>query len=234
MLQIHAGEGSIHITCTVRNQYAGRRYHGHRTRHSPKNDDAHIRAVRTGKPSGARARGVGIGLALTKNLVEITAAPFRHRSAKMVRGVSLRYHCQLTLWLPQRRAKHPLPHPYPSGRSHLTVDDNIEAALSLQKLLSIKGHTVTVAFDGNSALTRVRESEPDVVLLDIGLPDMTGYEVAAHIREFDSRPFIVALSGLRTRSGPTPLPPCRFRPPPYETCLACRYRTGTARKLTST
>ena len=64
----------------------------------------------------------------------------------------------------------------------LVVDDNIDAANSLAALLSQGGHAVDAVHDGQSALDAVARSAPDVVLLDIGLPDMDGYEVARRIR----------------------------------------------------
>jgi CheY-like chemotaxis protein len=76
-------------------------------------------------------------------------------------------------------------------RRILIVDDNIDAANSLAALLSQGGHVVAAAHDGQSAVESVEESAPDVVLLDIGLPGMDGYEVARRIRQ------LPAGSGIR-------------------------------------
>jgi CheY-like chemotaxis protein len=76
------------------------------------------------------------------------------------------------------------------------VDDNRDAAETLAELVSMLGHDVDVAFDGPSALRLAEEHRPDLVLCDIGLPGMDGYEVARHLREragADVR--LVALSG---------------------------------------
>ena len=79
----------------------------------------------------------------------------------------------------------------------LVVDDNVDAADAIGTLLSLNGFTVETAHDPHSAMERAIESDPDVVLLDIGLPGMTGYELA---REFSSHPVVsraklIALTG---------------------------------------
>jgi CheY-like chemotaxis protein len=65
----------------------------------------------------------------------------------------------------------------------LAVDDNRDSADSMAMLLRLWGHEVQVAYDGPSALTLAQEHKPEVVLLDLGLPKMTGYEVARRLRE---------------------------------------------------
>jgi CheY-like chemotaxis protein len=80
--------------------------------------------------------------------------------------------------------------------SILVVDDNETAAKALQKLLNLRGHTVTTAFSGEEALILIPDTEPQVVLMDIGLPDMTGYEVAQKLRqEKQYEGTLVALTG---------------------------------------
>ena len=69
-----------------------------------------------------------------------------------------------------------------SPRRVLIVDDNVDAAESLRMLLELSGHTVAVEYGGAAALDAVESFRPDVVLLDIGLPDVDGYEVAREIR----------------------------------------------------
>jgi CheY-like chemotaxis protein len=69
-----------------------------------------------------------------------------------------------------------------SSRRVLVVDDNRDATETLELLLQLWGHDVRSAYDGDEALSRFQEFQPDVVLLDIGLPGMSGYEVARHIR----------------------------------------------------
>src|SRR5262249_55406724 len=67
-------------------------------------------------------------------------------------------------------------------RRVLVVDDNVDAAESTAMLLPFLGHLVEVAYDGPSALFAVRDFQPEIVLLDIGLPGMSGYEVARQLR----------------------------------------------------
>lgn len=82
-------------------------------------------------------------------------------------------------------------------RRILVVDDNDDAAQSTALLLRLDGHEVRVARDGASALEVVGEFRAEVVLLDIGLPDMDGYEVARRIRALPDQgaTLVVALSG---------------------------------------
>jgi two-component system CheB/CheR fusion protein len=79
----------------------------------------------------------------------------------------------------------------------LVVDDNPDAAEIMAMLLSASGHQVYCAADGPSALEAAREHAPEVVLLDIGLPGMNGYELATRLRELalPHRPHLVAITG---------------------------------------
>ena len=70
----------------------------------------------------------------------------------------------------------------PRIRSILVVDDNVDAAESLAELLKAWGYEVTVAHDGPAALAALQDTLPDIALLDIGMPAMDGYELAAHLR----------------------------------------------------
>lgn len=79
----------------------------------------------------------------------------------------------------------------------LVVDDNHDSALSLAMMLSIMGHETRTAHDGESAVTTAESFLPDVVLLDIGLPKLNGYEVAQRIREqaWGASMFLIAVTG---------------------------------------
>ena len=79
----------------------------------------------------------------------------------------------------------------------LVVDDNVDAAQSLARLLEMTGHEVRLAYDGLSAVQAVVDCQPDVVLLDIGLPGLDGFEVAQQIRQQAalSKIVLVALTG---------------------------------------
>jgi two-component system CheB/CheR fusion protein len=77
------------------------------------------------------------------------------------------------------------------------VDDNRDAAGTLAVLMGLEGHEVTTAFDGATALTEAARVHPQLVLLDIGMPGMNGYEVAHELRarEATKSTVIVALTG---------------------------------------
>jgi CheY-like chemotaxis protein len=79
----------------------------------------------------------------------------------------------------------------------LVVDDNHDSALSMAMMLSIMGHETRTAHDGESAVTTAESFLPDVVLLDIGLPKLNGYEVAQRIREkpWGVSMFLIAVTG---------------------------------------
>jgi CheY-like chemotaxis protein len=79
----------------------------------------------------------------------------------------------------------------------LVVDDNVDLARGLARLLQIRGHDVQVAHDGPTGLDKAKKSKPEVVLLDIGLPGMDGYQVAAHLRQEETvkDATLIAISG---------------------------------------
>src|SRR5579871_4063609 len=79
----------------------------------------------------------------------------------------------------------------------LIVEDDTETAEMLARFLQRKGHAVQIAPDGRSAFTALETWEPDVALIDIGLPDIDGYQVARHIhqRPTEKRPLLVAITG---------------------------------------
>ncbi len=77
----------------------------------------------------------------------------------------------------------------------LIVDDNEDAAYGLGKLLTLRGNTVETAYTGDQAIEKAAEFAPDVVVLDIGLPDIDGYAVARKLREDNFKGILVALTG---------------------------------------
>jgi len=84
-------------------------------------------------------------------------------------------------------------------KSHriLVVDDNVDGAISLASLVQLWGHEAFLAHDGPGALAAARQHRPDVILLDIGLPKINGYEVAQYLRCHPElgRPLIIAVTG---------------------------------------
>ncbi len=82
----------------------------------------------------------------------------------------------------------------------LVADDNRYAADSVALLLRLAGHEVAVAYDGSEALDWVQGERPDVVLLDIGMPGLDGWELARRVRQlpWERRPLLVAVTGYGT------------------------------------
>jgi CheY-like chemotaxis protein len=93
----------------------------------------------------------------------------------------------------------------------LLGEDNRDAAETLAELLEHWGHRVRVAFDGRGALAAGPESRLEVVLLDLGLPGMTDYEVASHLRAGEvGAPRVVALTGYGDRDSRRRVPEAEF------------------------
>ena len=129
--------------------------------------------------------GLGIGLTLVRSLVEMHGGSVQARSDGVGRGSE--FIVRLPLAAPQAaerpsRPKH-VPGPLLSPQRVLVVDDNQDAADSLGALLRLLGAEVHIAYNGHDALTAVASYQPAVVLLDIGMPGMDGYEVVRRIRE---------------------------------------------------
>ena len=94
-------------------------------------------------------------------------------------------------------SKPPVTHAATRRFKILVVDDNHDSALSLAMMLSIMGHDTRTAHDGESAVATAETFLPDVVLLDIGLPKLNGYEVAQRIREksWGASMYLIAVTG---------------------------------------
>ncbi|MEZ2349908.1 ATP-binding protein [Caballeronia sp. RCC_10] len=127
--------------------------------------------------------GLGVGLALVKMLTDLHGGTASARSPGIGQGSEFIVRLPLST-LPQSHSQRPPASSHKNRpRRILLVDDNRDAGESLSMLLELDGHTVLRADDAKSALLIARENELDVALLDIGLPDMSGYELAARIRE---------------------------------------------------
>jgi PAS domain S-box-containing protein len=145
--------------------------------------------------------GLGIGLALVKRLIEMHKGTVEAHSAGEGKGA------EFIVRLPTLPADRSLIKDSPidsstgdevhRARRILVVDDNADAAESLQQLLELDGNHVEKAHDGIEALEKFERFDPHIVLLDIGLPKMNGYEVCQAIRRNSSRrrPMIIALTG---------------------------------------
>jgi len=143
-----------------------------------------------------RQGGLGIGLALVRNLVELHGGRVEVRSEGPDKGSA--FLVRLPVIHPEavtgaaigREASSPKS---PSRRI-LIVEDNPDSALSLGLLLELSGHQTAVAHDGPTAVAMAGEFLPDVVVLDIGLPGMSGYEVAEVLRR-ESNAILIAMTG---------------------------------------
>jgi PAS domain S-box-containing protein len=145
----------------------------------------------------ARAQGgLGLGLALVKGLAELHGGTVRAASAGPGLGAELVVSLPLAAGEAARRSAPAAEAPRSGGRLVLVVDDNEDAADSLAEMLRLLGHTVDVAYDGPSAVALARSRPPDAVLCDIGLPGMSGYEVARQLRAAGApRVQLIAVSG---------------------------------------
>ena len=125
--------------------------------------------------------GLGIGLTLVRSLVSHARRP--RRSAKRRAGSGKRVHRRLpTLVKARVEAETTVPLEKFPPRRILVVDDNRDAAETLGAFLSALGATVSVVHSGPAALEILDDFDPDAVLLDIGMPEMDGYEVSRRIR----------------------------------------------------
>ena len=106
----------------------------------------------------------------------------------------------------------------------LVVDDNKDSAESLSLLLQLLGNNVNSAYDGEQALEMAKELKPDVVLLDIGLPKLNGYDVAKQIRlePWGTSPITNCHYGLGSGRRQSPVPRSGFRSSPCEACRSGR------------
>lgn len=130
------------------------------------------------------AGGLGIGLHLVKQLMAMHGGSVQARSEGPGKGSEF----LLSLPLAEPAALDPTPLPsgaaVPAAGTHiLVVDDNLDSATSLAMLLRLSGHEVEEAYDGTEALRKVAQFLPEVILLDIGLPGMNGYDCCRCIRE---------------------------------------------------
>jgi two-component system CheB/CheR fusion protein len=142
--------------------------------------------------------GLGLGLTLVRRLVGLHGGTVEAKSLGLKKGsefiVCLPMVAGVEAALPVTApvASHKTPE-----RRILVIEDNVDVANTTQMLLELQGHEVQIAFDGLSGIEAVQKFKPEVILLDIGLPGMDGYEVARRLRKLPEteKVLLIALSG---------------------------------------
>jgi len=143
--------------------------------------------------------GLGIGLALVKGIVEMHGGKIHAWSE----GLGLGSTFTVTLPLSRQRTNSTyLPaetdiQPADTRRKVLVVDDNRDSAKSMAALLRLLGHEVQTANDGIEAISLAEQFEPDVILMDVGMPKLNGYDATQEIRKqpWGQKIVILALTG---------------------------------------
>lgn len=141
--------------------------------------------------------GLGIGLSLAKGLVALHGGTIQAHSEGLGRGSEFRVRVPTRLALDAVSATPVSTAVTPQRLKILVVDDNRDAAASLSVLLELKGHHVQVAYDGENAVQLAEDFRPHMVLLDLGMPKMNGYEACRRIRnhEWGAQTTLIAVTG---------------------------------------
>jgi CheY-like chemotaxis protein len=144
--------------------------------------------------------GLGIGLSIAKRLVEMHGGRIAVASGGHGEGSEFTVRLPAVVESAQERPGNDTgAHPRPGGprRRILIADDNPDSASTLSIMLEVLGNEVRVTHDGEAAVAAAEEFEPDMILLDIGMPKLNGYGACERIRQapWGARPLIVALTG---------------------------------------
>lgn len=156
--------------------------------------------VQFGRQGHQNGGGLGVGLALVRSIVELHGGSVAAHSDGEGRGARFtvrlpRGHARLQ----QRAAEAPTT---PRARRIVLVEDQADTREMLKLLLEEQGHRVAEAADGRDGIEVIRRERPDVALVDLGLPTLSGFDLAREIRRHDSLRdvFLVALSGYASES----------------------------------
>lgn len=143
------------------------------------------------------AGGLGLGLGLVKRLVELHGGSVRASSAGPGLGAMFELRLPLASSTVRPSQQAIAGTGEPRALRAVVVDDAPDLRELVADLLRLRGHDVTVVEDGPTAVSLICEAKPDVALIDIGLPEMDGYEVARRIRSSltDHRPRLIAMTG---------------------------------------
>ena len=142
--------------------------------------------------------GLGIGLALVRGIMELHGGRAEAHSEGLGRGSTFTITLPVSAVVPNAPiAQESEPPMQSSSFSVLIADDNVDGSKSLGMLLELSGHRVTLAHDGTSSLEIAEQVRPEVVVLDIGMPGMDGYEVARELRKrsWGNQLLLIALTG---------------------------------------
>jgi CheY-like chemotaxis protein/anti-sigma regulatory factor (Ser/Thr protein kinase) len=149
--------------------------------------------------------GLGVGLALARRIAEMHGGTLQAYSAGENRGSEFTLCLPLATYVTAAAAAETEPamrstttvRANPAGRRILVADDNVDAALTLAQVLKSLGHVTSVVHDGADAISAAIDFRPDVVLLDIGMPGLDGYEVARRLRASGANDLmrIIAVTG---------------------------------------
>jgi signal transduction histidine kinase/ActR/RegA family two-component response regulator len=141
--------------------------------------------------------GLGVGLSLARRLVELHGGTIRAESAGLGKGST--FTVRLPIVVEPELPTKPTPASFISGETYriLLADDNVDFVNSIGALLSAMGHSVVITHNGPDALTAAARFCPDFAFLDIGLPQMSGYDLARGIRRLScgSMTVLIAVTG---------------------------------------
>jgi CheY-like chemotaxis protein len=153
------------------------------------------------EPSAERYRsGLGIGLSIVKRLVEMHGGVVTAESPGPGKGSTFAVRLPILDTGPELEPPTTIARPHSclsALRRVLVVDDNRDSAASLADVFKLLGIEVSVANDGVEALREAKEFQPELILMDVGMPRLSGYQAARQIREqaWGKRPMIIALTG---------------------------------------
>jgi len=141
--------------------------------------------------------GLGIGLTLVKRLVEMHNGSIEAKSVGTGEGSEFTVRLPILERAPERATPSFVTDEPTTNRRILIVDDNFDSAESLATLLEITGNNTSMAHDGLAAIEAIEKQRPEVVLLDIGLPKLSGHEVCRRIRQesWGKEIIVIALTG---------------------------------------